>query len=273
MAKGHKGIPKAEARSLSKKALLEELSRVDADQGARKRVLEMEVDFRKRITDHVASLPAKQAKFRKFKTNPFVLMIHTLNKQYLHVGQIEGDILPAKLFSSMETSAGKMVEQVVLPVYGWAVVPSEMHSADSVLDGKKKEDNILRLTTLKSGPQCLNDEMSKDIAEDILKNFEHWANEAGVKEIEFCYGVLYGTRKQSNKKDWHILRNIEEKLVGGVITTPPAKRWDCAFEKNGITVGVTIRIGTGAPGALRQCVGCVHGSLCSLDSGLREANC
>ena len=188
MANGHLGIPKSEAHTISKKMLLQKLSDVDNDQNARERVLKMEIDFRRKITACITSLPAKDAIFRKFKTNPFVLMMQTLNKHYLHVSQIESDILPAKLFSSMETSAGKMVELVVLPIYGWQAALSVMHSPDSVLDGKKVDGKILRLATLKSGPGCLNDEMSKDIADDILKNFEQWANDSKVKEIEFTYG-------------------------------------------------------------------------------------
>jgi hypothetical protein len=207
-------------------------------------VLALETEFRQRIGVHIGSLPAKDAEFAKFNTNPFVLMIHSRNKGYRNISQIENDILPAKVFSSMETSAGRMVEAVVLPVYGWEVVPSQMHSADSVLDGRKKSGNILRLATLKSGPRCLNDEMSKDIAEDILANFEHWAKEHSVKEIDFTYGVLYGTKSQSNKKDWHILRNLEEKLTGGKLLETPNNRWTCKFQKKGITVTVTIRIGT-----------------------------
>ena len=52
-----------------------------------------------------------------------------------------------------------MIEEVVLPEYGWSVVPSEMHTANSALDGKKQEKKIFHLVTLKSGPRCLNDEM------------------------------------------------------------------------------------------------------------------
>jgi hypothetical protein len=207
-------------------------------------VLTLETEFRRRIGIHVGSLPTSDAMFAKFNTNPFVLMIHSRNKGYRNISQIENDILPAKVFSSMETSAGRMVEAVVLPIYGWEVVPSQMHSADSVLDGRKKVGNVLSLATLKSGPRCLNDEMSKDIAEDILANFEHWAKEQSVKEIDFTYGVLYGTKSQSNKKDWHILRNLEEKLTGGKMLETPSDRWTCKFRKKGITVTVTIRIGT-----------------------------
>ncbi|MBK7930027.1 MAG: hypothetical protein IPJ98_21895 [Bryobacterales bacterium] len=171
-------------------------------------------------------------------------MIYSLQQGYRHISEIEGDILPAKVFSSMETSAGRMVETVVLPVFGWQVVPSEMHSVNSVLDGRCKKGNVLCLATLKSGPRCLNDEMSENIADAILGNFQSWASEHGVKQIDFTYGVLYGTQRLSNKKDWHILRKIKEKLVGGSVLEPPDNQWHCKFTKNGVTVTVTIRIGT-----------------------------
>jgi len=238
-------IPKRSPVSLAKSDLLAKLALVDHDRKATSRVLALETDFRQRITTHLASLPTSNAQFSKFYTNPFVLMIHSLRKGYRHISQIESDILPAKVFSSMETSAGKMVELVVLPTYGWEVesVQSSMHSFNSVLDGKCKIGNTLRLATLKSGPRCLNDEMSEDIAAAILENYQRWATNDGVTEIDFTYGVLYGTRKQSNKKDWHILRNIAEKLKGGKLLVNPGGRWDCKFQKHGITVTVTVRIG------------------------------
>ena len=90
-----------------------------------------------------------------------------------------------------------------------------MHTANSAIDGKKIAGDTLCLATLKSGPRCLNDEMSENFADAILANCEAWAGDAGKKELDFTYGVLYGTRKQSNKKDWHILRNLARKLPGG----------------------------------------------------------
>lgn len=240
----HDGLPTPATTSLRKIELLQGLQTVDNDAAARARVLALETNFRQRIDTNLLSLPMSDAVFAKFNTNPFVLMMHSKKKGYKNISEIESDILPAKVFSSMETSSGRMVEAVVLPVYGWEVVPSVMHSPDSVLDGRKKAGNVLCLATLKSGPRCLNDEMSKDIAEDILANCEHWANENHVREIDFTYGVLYGTMRQSNKKDWHILRNIQEKLTNGTLLESPNNRWSCKFRKNGITVTVTIRIGT-----------------------------
>ncbi|MDQ6959311.1 MAG: PmeII family type II restriction endonuclease [Mariprofundaceae bacterium] len=242
MARGHPDLPRAVARKISRQELLNQLQQIDNNQERRERVLRLENAFRSKIDSHIGSLPAKDAVFRKFNTSPYVLLIHARQRGYTKVSELEADILPAKQFSSMETSAGRMVEEVVLPEYGWECVISEMHTTNSALDGKRKEKNIYRLVTLKSGPRCLNDEMSENFADAVLNNFEEWAQEAGVNRIDFTYGVLYGTEKLSNKKDWHILRNIKEK-VGNAITLDPKKRWQCQFNQNGIVVDVTVRIG------------------------------
>jgi hypothetical protein len=170
-------------------------------------------------------------------------MIHCLKRQYSRISQIENDILPAKEFSSMETSAGRMAEAITLPIYGWEVVESEMHTANSALDGKKIDNDTLRLVTLKSGPRCLNDEMSENFADAIIANCEEWAKKNNVVNVDFTYGVLYGTKKISNKKDWHILRNLSEKLSEDKFLVSPKERWSCKFNLNGITVKVTVRIG------------------------------
>ena len=128
MARGHTGLPKPVPLTITKTNLLDRLQRFEDDRIARERVYGMENAFRSRIASHVNSLPLEDAQFSKFNTNPFVLLIHAFYKGYSHVHQIERDILPAKQFSSMETSAGRMVEEVALPIYGWECVPSEMHS-------------------------------------------------------------------------------------------------------------------------------------------------
>ena len=235
-------MPRPEALVLTKADLLRSLVQVGGDKKSSRRALTMETEFRTRITSHLEGLPASNATFAKFNTSPFVLMFYALRHGYARISEIEEAILPAKVFSSMETSAGRMVEAVVLPQYGWEFAPSEMHSINSAIDGKKVAGDMLCLATLKSGPRCLNDEMSENFADAILANCEEWANEAGKKKLDFTYGVLYGTRKQSNKKDWHILRNIAKKLPRGLKETPDG-RWHCRFVKNGLDVTVTVRIG------------------------------
>lgn len=242
MARGHDGLPKASPIQLSKSNLLEQLRLVDSSEEFRNRILSMETQFRRKIDSHITSLPAGDALFQKFNTSPYVLLIHARQKSYTKISEIESDILPAKQFSSMETSAGRMVEEVALPVYGWECVASEMHTTNSALDGKKSEESLVRLATLKSGPRCLNDEMSENFADAIVNNYRTWANDSQKSKIDFTYGVLYGTQKISNKKDWHILRNIKEKRPDA-ITTSPDNRWSCSFRENEIDVDVTVRIG------------------------------
>lgn len=243
MAKRNPDLPKPEARVFSKEKIFTQLADLDNDEDARKRILKLEVGFRHKIESHIASLPDKDSKFKKFNTSPFVLLIHSSKNGYSKISEIEGDILPSKQFSSMETSAGRMVEEVVLPAYGWKVVPSSMHSANSALDGMQLQGKKVKLATLKSGPRCLNDEMSENFADAIIGNVINWAHEYSVGHIEFTYGVLYGTKKQSNKKDWHILRNLAEKLPTSHFTDLPKNKWSCSFHLEGVEVDVNIRIG------------------------------
>ena len=246
MARGAIGIPKAEVTLLKKSDLLALLLAVDKDSSARKRVLALENGFRRKIATHTGSLIPADSDFRKFNTSPFVLLIHAFHNGYSHVHQIERDILPAKQFSSMETSAGRMVEEVALPIYGWECVPSEMHTPYSALDGRRPGSRPFAIATLKSGPRCLNDEMSENFADAVISHASAWAKAAGVKELDFTYGVLYGTAKQSNKKDWHILRNLRDKVpktAKGRVLLSPDDRWDCRCVIGGIQVNAAVRIG------------------------------
>lgn len=242
MGRSHPGLPRATKKTLSRQRILSDLQQVDNDPERRAKVLRLETAFRRKVETHVASLPTHDAMLQKFNTSPYVLLIHAHQRGYSMVSELEADILPAKQFSSMETSAGRMVEAVVLPEYGWECVASEMHTSNSALDGKRLDDVAYHLATLKSGPRCLNDEMSENFADAILANYESWSRESGSNRIDFTYGVLYGTEKLSNKKDWHILRNLKEKS-GDALTVSPDNQWACQFAANGITVDVAVRIG------------------------------
>lgn len=237
-------LPKPEALILIKNRVPTFLQTLDVNQDSRERILKIENDFRSKIQSHLESLPTSNSKFRRFNTSPFVLLMQSLRKGYTHISQIESDILPSKQFSSMETSAGRMVEEIVLPIYGWSIVPSAMHTEFSALDGMKLEKGKVKLATLKSGPRCLNDEMSENFADQILSNTCTWADKYDVDTIDFTYGVLYGTKKMSNKKDWHILRNIKEKLgSNNSMILDPANRWGGKFIIDGVNLNIDIRIG------------------------------
>ena len=128
MPKNHAGLPRATSTALSRRSLLGQLLVVDGIKENRDRVLALETSFRRKVDAHVASLPANESDLEKFNTSPFVLLIHARQRNYTKVSDLVRDILPAKQFSSMETSAGRMVEEVVLPAYEWECVASKMHT-------------------------------------------------------------------------------------------------------------------------------------------------
>ena len=243
----HLDLPQPIPRvKLSKFEIFEALRRVDNNKQAQKRVLAMEDDFRKRIGTHLLGLPANDAQFSKFFTNPFVLMFYSRQQGYQHVAQIEHDLVPAKAFSSMETSAGRMVEHVTLPTYGWKPIESTMHSHDSLLDGKKlnAKPGLFVGATLKSGPRTLNDEMAQNIGEDIVTNAPSWAVAGSAQKVEFTYAALYGTKRQSNKKDWHILRHVEGKRTRmSQLISSHKGGWEICYKDGPLTVTVTVRVG------------------------------
>jgi len=247
MARGHPDLPtNIPVVLLDKREIFASLKRIDNDAQARDRILAMESDFRSKIGTHISGLPDAGSKFAKFYTSPFVLMFYSRQKSYAHVSQIEQDLVPAKVFSSMETSAGNMVERVVLPVYGWEVVHSAMHSHESLLDGRKVDQQGGRFVgaTLKSGPRTLNDDMARNIGSELVHRAPSWAVSHGVREVDFTYGALYGTPRQSNKKDWHILRNIEEfRPRQATLTTAHKENWSIAYSDGPLTVSASVRIG------------------------------
>ena len=242
----HPDLPRPKPLLLDKAEIFARLEAVDQDPFARKRILRMEQDFRARIGSHLTRLPAGTAKFQKFNTNPFVLMFYSKQQQYGQVAEIERDLVPAKVFSSMETSAGRMIQEVVLPVYGWKDVASAMQSHESLLDGQKamQAPGTFVGATLKSGPRTLNDHMSMDIANDLVALAPSWALSHGAQKVDFTYGVLYGTKKQSNKKDWHVLRNIDElRPPKSVVLHSHKKGWAVVYKDGPLKVSATVRVG------------------------------
>ena len=149
------------------------------------------------------------------------------------------------VFSSMETSAGNMAEKVVLPIYGWEVVHNAMQSHETLLGGRKIDQHGGKFVgvTLKNRPRTLNADMAKNIGNELVKFAPSWAVRHSVKEVDFTYGVLYETRKQSNKKDWHILRNIDEsRLSHSKINISHKRNWCIPYSDGLLTVSSNVRV-------------------------------
>ena len=63
----------------------------------------------------------------------------------------------------------------------------------------------------------------------------------------FTIGVLYGTPKKSNKKDWHTLRKaclaVKKLGSGGKVNELPNDQWHCRFKVGAVDVVARVNIG------------------------------
>lgn len=175
------------------------------------RVTTLESAFRQRFAQINARVPAIDGK----STNPFVLASYAQRFGSDDLEKIDAVIAAAKVFSSFETAAGRVVEDVIPPFYGWSQIASTGHSVLSEIDSAKPDPagNVVHLAALKSGPMCINDSMVSQIASAIALHWKAWADHWGVKSVRYIVGMNYSTAKNSNKKDWHIVRLAEEKVV------------------------------------------------------------
>jgi hypothetical protein len=213
----------------------------------------METSIASRLATLEATL-ARREKFKEFGTSPLVLLAHAKIAGLTHVAQLEGNLLLAKQFSSIETSIGNMVEQVTLPVYGWQTVPSGMHSLYSAVDGERMEPGIARFITLKSGCSTLNDASGQSIAGEIIRHYNAWAADKRVQEVAFTFGTLYGTPNMSNKKDWHILNNVHTALSakGATVVASPHGSWTSEYRDESLKLVVDVKHGSEYWGYLGQ---------------------
>jgi len=163
-------------------------------------------------------------------TNPFVLAAYAELFDVQQLKQVDEIVAAAKVFSSIETAAGRVVEDVIPPFYGWMQVGSPGHTVLSEIDSARVVGDTVELVALKSGPMCINDSMVSQIANAISNHWVEWSNQWGVDKVRYIIGMNYSTAKNSNKKDWHIIRLAEAHIAGqganvsSSSTTPNGKR-------------------------------------------------
>jgi hypothetical protein len=247
MAKRQFKFTQLTALSLSKtRDVLPALGRLSANPTALARVQTLTKEISKRID---ASKPASPAIDGK-KTNPFVLAAHSRNASLQSPIDLDAGLSAAKEFSSLETSLGKVVEDIVPAIYGWKQVPSQSHTLLSEIDSAKVVGTVVHLAALKSGPACMNDSMVNRIGSAVADNCIQWAKHWNVTSLEYTVGMNYSTFKSSNKKDWYAVHLAEESLKskGAIIVTScvnPPDQARAGFEAQiqGITIKMNVKQG------------------------------
>lgn len=189
------------------------------------------------------NLPAafeKRGSLADYRTNPYVLMT---SASVMSLGDPEkfGTFLfNSKLYMALETSFGKSIEAAFVGQYPigakdkWIEAPEKRAEFDELTGLSREEKAVKRvgsiwreidksvvigqrryLTSIKSGPNTINDTQVQGMTRAIIDNYKSWVGDTkktypGVKEIDVVLGLTYGTDRTTNNKENQILVKLTE---------------------------------------------------------------
>jgi len=201
------------------------------------------------------NLPAtfeKRNGLADYRTNPYVLMT-SASAMNLDAPAAFGTFLfNSKLYMALETSFGKSIEAAFVAQYPittenkWIEAP-EKRAEFNALEGLSREAKAKRrvasvwreidksvvvgtrryLTSIKSGPNTINDTQVQGMTTAIIDHYRTWLSESrktypGVEELDVVLGLTYGTDKTTNNKENQILvKLMENGFVEGDRTNKP----------------------------------------------------
>lgn len=173
-----------------------------------------------------------------YRTNPYVLMT-SASVMKLNDPAVFGSFLfNSKLYMALETSFGKSIEAAFLQLYPitnsdkWDD-PDEKVAEAEELAGLSREEKARRRTTsvwreidkacvagnkrfftsIKSGPNTINDTQVQAMTQAIIDHHKTWAASSterfpDVEEIDIVLGLTYGTPRTTNNKENQMLAKL-----------------------------------------------------------------
>lgn len=175
-----------------------------------------------------------------YRTNPYVLMT-SASVMNLDDPRAFGTFLfNSKLYMALETSFGKSVEAAFVSPYPinsenkWIEAPEKV-AEFATLEGLSREEKARRrtasvwreidkscvlenrrfLTSIKSGPNTINDTQVQGMTRAIIDNCHSWLEESRVTypqvdSLDVVLGLTYGTDRTTNNKENQILVKLFE---------------------------------------------------------------
>jgi hypothetical protein len=166
-----------------------------------------------------------------YRTNPYVLMASP-SVMNLNEPETFGSFLfNSKLYMALETSFGKSIEAAFVGCYpigggaAWGTAP-EKEAEFAALAGLSREEKARRrmssvwrdvdkscvlgnrryLTSIKSGPNTINDTQVQGMTRAIIDNYQAWLTHTRqsyprVTELDIVLGLTYGTDRTTNNKE------------------------------------------------------------------------
>jgi hypothetical protein len=196
------------------------------------------------LTGYISTnLPAafeKRDGLADYRTNPYVLMT-SASVMNLAAPEKFGDFLfHSKLYMALETSFGKQIEAAFVGQYPiqathkWTDAPEKV-AEFALLQGLSRQERAQQrigsvwreidrscvvgnkrfMTSIKSGPNTINDTQVAGMTSAILTNYQAWMAQTkqtypNVTELDVVLGLTYGTDRTTNNKENQILVKLIE---------------------------------------------------------------
>ena len=226
---------KAQARRFSSEALVTQFAQVNHDRvGALARGLS---DY---ISTNLPKVLERRHGLADYRTNPYVLMTSASVMKLGSANAFAEFLFNSKLYMALETSFGKSVEATFVGHYPigsrsrWSEADEKLAEFAALKHlsaeekAKRRTTSVWReidkscvvgrrryLTSIKSGPNTINDTQVQSMTRAIIDNHESWLNQTqesdpAVTELDIVLGLTYGTDRTTNNKENQILVKLME---------------------------------------------------------------
>lgn len=176
-----------------------------------------------------------------YRTNPYVLLACANVMDLADPEKFADFLFNSKLYMGLETSFGKSVESVLVGQYPitstantvlWCDPPEKVSEAASLVGLTREQKALARnnsvwreidkscvvgsrryMTSIKSGPNCINDTQVAGMTTAISKMHKEWMQQTQttyphVTELDIVVSITYGTDRTTNNKENQILAKL-----------------------------------------------------------------
>ena len=226
---------KARSRRFSSEAIGPQFAQI-----SRTRVYTLAQDLSDYISTNLPAAIERKRSLADYRTNPYVLMTSASVLKMDEPNAFAAFLFNSKLYMALETSFGKSVEAAFVRHYPigtdcrWTEAEEKLaeSAALSHLSSEEKArrrttsvwreidkscvvGNKRYLTSIKSGPNTINDTQVQAMTRAIIENHEVWLSQTrlsnpSVTELDIVLGLTYGTDKTTNNKENQILVKLME---------------------------------------------------------------
>lgn len=207
-----------------------------------------------------------------YRTNPYVLLTSASVMNLDNPEAFAAFLFNTKLYMGLETSFGKSIEAAFVSPYPlnpgakpkWIDAPEKI-AEFAKLRGLSREDKARErtgsvwrevdkscvvgdrryMTSIKSGPNCINDSQVQAMTSAITHHHPQWladtkATYPGVTGLDIVIGLTYGTDRTTNNKENQILAKL---LAVGFEEEDRAKRPGALIDSKTKSIRVYRRVG------------------------------